>query len=200
MRQCRTMYGRLFRLHNRTAMCPIPFFQRSILAIPLIALLASCQKQDESAPVTELALRHELTFSIPPGDQTDLDLTTVYDARASVSALLQEKGFSPDQLRDVRIESARAVMIEPVNVPFHTLNTVRLDFTLPAGTPLNFAHLDPVPNDRSILDLSVDHADLTPFFEGDPQTVHARLKMTGPDGSDTTRVRFALTFRVKAGD
>ncbi len=199
MRQCRTMYGPLFRLHNRTAMRPIPFFQRSILAIPLIALLASCQKQDESAPVTELMLRDELTFSIPPGDQADLDLATLYDAHASVSALLQEKGFSPDQLLDVRIENARAVMIEPVNVPFHTLHAVHLDFTQAAGTPLNFAHLDPVPNDRSILDLSVDHADLTPFFEGDPQTLHARLTMNGRDGSDTTRVRFALTFRVKAG-
>lgn len=180
-------------------MRPIPFFHRPILAIPFIALLASCQKQDESAPATELTLRDELTFSIPPGDQTDLDLTMVYDARASVSALLQEKGFSPDQLRDVRIENARAVMIEPVNVPFHALNTVHLNFMRAAGTPLSFAHLDPVPNDRSILDLFVDHDDLTPFFEGDPQTVHARLKMNGRDGSDTTRVRFAFTFRVKAG-
>lgn len=178
-------------------MCPIPFFQRSFLAIPFIAALASCQKQDESAPVTELMLRDELTFSIPPGDQTDVDLTTVYDARASVSTLLHEKGFSPDQLRDVRIENARAVMIEPVNIPFHTLHAVHLDVTQAAGTPLNFAHLDPVPNDRSILDLYVDHADLTAFFEGDPQTVHARLTMTSRDGSDTTRVRFALTFRVK---
>lgn len=180
-------------------MCPIPFFRPAFVAIPLIALLASCQKQDESAPVTELMLRDELTFSIPPGDQADLDLATLYDAHASVSALLQEKGFSPDQLLDVRIENARAVMIEPVNVPFHTLHAVHLDFTQAAGTPLNFAHLDPVPNDRSILDLSVDHADLTPFFEGDPQTLHARLTMNGRDGSDTTRVRFALTFRVKAG-
>lgn len=181
-------------------MRPIQLFQRSILAIPFIALLASCQKQEESAPVTELTLRDELTFSIPPGNETDLDLTAVYDARTSVSALLQEKGFSHDQLRDVRIEEARAVMMEPVNVPFQTIHAVRLDFTQDAGTPLKFAHLDPVPDGLSILDLFVEHADLTPFFEGDGQTVHARLETSGSLGNDTTRVRFALTFRVKAGE
>ena len=177
-----------------------PFLLRSIMALPVVAVLASCQKKDESAPVTELTLRDELTFSIPPGNQTELDLTTNYDAQTSINELLQGNGFSVGQLLDVRIEDARAVMIEPVNVPFQTLNAVQLDFTQVIGTPLSFAHLDPVPNDRSILDLFVDHANLTPFFEGDAQTVHARLKTTGRGGSDTTRVRFALTFRVKAGE
>lgn len=181
-------------------MRPIQFFQHSIIALPLIAMLASCQKKDESAPITELTLRDELTFSIPPSNQTELDLTATYDAQTSISELLQENGFSLGQLRDVRIEDARAVMIEPVNTAFTALDAVQLDFTHPAGTAITFAHLDPAPKGIPILELFVDHADLTPFFNDGPQTVHALLKTTGRLGNDTTRVRFAVTFRVKAGE
>jgi len=95
-------------------MRPFQLLRRSFAALPLITLLASCQKEDDSAPITELTLRDELTFSIIPGNGTELDLTTSYDAQNSINALLQERGFSPGQLRDVRIEDARAVMIEPV--------------------------------------------------------------------------------------
>lgn len=181
-------------------MRPIQLLQRSIAAIPFIALLASCQKKEESAPITELTLRDELTFAIAPSNETELDLTTSYDAQSSISELLQEKGFSLGQLRDVRIEDARAVMIEPVNAPFTVLDAVQLDFAQPIGTAVTFAHLDPAPKGIPILDLFVDHADLTPFFNDGPQTVHALLKTTGRLGSDTTRVRFAVTFRVKAGE
>jgi len=181
-------------------MRPFQLLRRSFAALPLITLLASCQKEDDSAPITELTLRDELTFSIIPGNGTELDLTTSYDAQNSINALLQERGFSPGQLRDVRIEDARAVMIEPVNAPFTALDAVLLEFPQPVGTAITFAHLDPVPTEDRILDLFVDHADLTPFFHDGPQTVHARLKTTGPLSSDTARVRFALTFRVKAGE
>lgn len=181
-------------------MHPIQLVRRSMIAFPLIAVLASCQKKDESAPVTELTLRDELTFSIAPGNETDLDLTTTYDAQSSISELLQEQGFTLGQLRDVRIEDARAVMIEPMNAAFTTLDAVKLDFTHPAGTATTFAHLDPAPKGNPILELFVDHADLTPFFNDGPQTVHALLKTTGRLGNDTTRVRFALSFRVKAGE
>lgn len=169
-------------------------------ALPFLFVLASCQKEESTAPVTVLTLHDELTFSIAPSNQTDLDLTTTYDARASVGELLQAKGFSPDQLRDVRIADARAVMIEPVNAAFTTIDAVQLHFTQAAGTPLPFAQLDPAPKGLPILELFVDHTDLTPFFNDDPQTVHARLKTTGRLGNDTTRVRFALTFQVKAGE
>lgn len=181
-------------------MRPIQLLRRSFAALPLITLLASCHKEDDSAPITELTLRDELTFSIAPGNETELDLTTVYDAQTSISELLQEKGFSLGQLRDVRIEDARAVMIEPVNAAFTALDAVQLDFMQPVGTAITFAHLDPVPKENHILELFVDHADLTPYFNDGPQTVHARLKTTRRFGSDTTRVRFALTFRVKAGE
>ncbi len=175
-------------------------FRRSIAALPLITLLAACQKEDDAAPVTELTLRDELTFLITPAQQGDLDLTTTYDARASVEQLLQEKGFSAGQLRDVRIEDARAVMMEPLNIPFNAMQNVRLDFNRAAGTPVTFAHLDPVPADQGILELFVDHADLTSFFQDDAQTVHARLNTVRLISGDTARVRFALTFRVKAGE
>jgi len=181
-------------------MRPLPLLCRSIAALPLILLLASCQKEDDGAPLTELTLRDELTFSIAPGEQGILDLTTAYDAQASINQLLQESGFSMSDLRDVRIADARAVMMEPVNARFDAFMNVRLDFTRPAGTPLTFAHLDPVPVDQGILELFVDHADLTSFFQAEAQTVHALMETTGPTGSDTTRVRFALTFRVKAGE
>lgn len=173
---------------------------RSFAALTMTASLASCQKEENSAPVTELTLRDELTFSIAPSSQTELDLTTTYDARASVSELLREKGFSPSQLRDVRIEDARAVMIEPVNAAFTNIDAVQLHFTQVAGAPTPFAHLDPAPKGIPILELDVDHADLTSFFNDGPQTVHARLKTNGRLGNDTARVRFALKFRVKAGE
>lgn len=181
-------------------MRPIQLLRRSFAALPLITLLASCQKEDDTAPITELTLRDELTFSIPPGNDTELDITTLYDAQTSVSALLQEKGFALSQLRDVRIEDARAVMIEPVNAAFTVFNAVQLEFAQPIGTAIAFAHLDPVPKEDHILELFVDHADLTPFFNDGPQIVHARLNTSGRSGSVMTRVRFALTFRVKAGE
>jgi hypothetical protein len=183
-------------------MHPIQLFRRSLTAMPLLAVLASCQKSENDGvgPVTELTLRDELEFSIAPSEQGALDLTTVYDAQASISRLLQEKGFSMSQLEDVRIEDARAVMIEPVNIHFNALQNVQLDFTQVAGTRLTFAHLDPVPADQGILELFVDHADLTPFFEGEAQTVHARMETSRRIAADTARVRFALTFRVKAGE
>ena len=176
------------------------FFHPSLVALPFFALLASCQKEDDAAPVTELTLRDELTFLITPAQQGDLDLTATYDARASVEQLLQEKGFSAGQLRDVRIEDARAVMMEPLNIPFNALENVRLDFNRAAGAPVTFAHLDPVPVDQGILELFVDHTDLTSFFQDDAQTVHARLNTVRLISGDTARVRFALTFRVKAGE
>lgn len=172
---------------------------RSFAALPLITLLASCQKEEDSTPITELTLRDELTFSIAPDQAGDLDLTTVYDAQGSISRLLQEKGFSMDQLQDVRIEDARAVIMHPTNTHFNAFTSVHVDFTQAVGTPLPFAHLDPVPVDQGILELFVDHADLTSFFQGEAQTVHARMETVGLLSSDTARVRFALTFRVKAG-
>jgi len=171
----------------------------TILILPILVILAACQKENDSAPITELTLQEELEFSVAPGQEGALDLTTVFDARASVSRLLQEKGFALDLLKDVRIEDSRAVMIQPVNDRFDPVESVRLEFTQAAGTAFRFAHLDPVPDGQAILDLFVDHADLTPFFTGEPQTVHARLQTSQRISEGTARVRFALTFRVRVG-
>lgn len=176
------------------------FLRRSAIAMPFLVLLASCAKQDATAPAAELTLRHELDFSIPPGQQGQLDLTTIYDARSSAQALLGAHGYSMDQLRDVRIVDARAVMMEPVNAPFNGWSNVQLQFSTISGTAVPFAHLDPVPGEQHILELLVDHIDLTRYFQQNGRVVHARLGTDRPLSGDTARVRFALTFRVKAGD
>ncbi len=189
-----------FRPPNQNTMRLSLTLLRPITWIPFIIVLASCHKEDDGAPLTELTLRHELTISIPPGNDTAHDIGTTFDARSALVRLLEEKGFSPEQLRDVRIEDARAVMIEPLNVPFTDITALQVGFTQTAGTPLPFAHLDPIPAHGTIIELLLEHADLTPFFRNDAQTVHVRLKTTGLADSGITRVRFALAFRVKAGD
>ncbi len=162
--------------------------------------LASCQKEDDSAPATDLTLRQELTFTIPPGQQGTVDLTVAFDARDAVNGLLAQHGFSPEQLRDVRIADARAVMIEPLDSRFTNVASVHLGYRTPDGQLAAFAHIAPVPADQGILELGVDHTDLTADFAGAPQDVHAVLAMSGRTGDQVMRVRFALEFRVKASE
>ncbi len=181
-------------------MQPLISIRPSLLLLPVLTLLASCQKNEVEAPITELTLRSEVDLTVPPGAPAgSLDLSTTYDAQAAVGQLLQQNGFTMDQLKDVRIEDARAVLIDPTNTRFDAVESVLLDFAQPAGTPLNFAHLDPVPDNLGILDLSVEHTDLTSYFQSGPQTVSARIQSSAPVSSGNTRIRFALTFRVKAG-
>ena len=172
----------------------------TLLVLSLSTFFASCQKEEVSAPLTPLTLRQELTFKIPPGQSGPLDLTAAFDGTSAANALLAQEGFSPDQLRDVRIADVRAVMIEPVNIPFNHVGSARVGFAKPDGQLAPFAHIDPVPADQPILELAVDHTDLTGYFTGTAQDLHAALDLTGQASGDTARVRFVLEFQVKVAE
>ncbi len=171
----------------------------AITTWPVLFLLSSCQKNEMKDLDAELTLRYDhIDFTVPPNTQAGtLDIALDFHAQQDITELLQQHGFSMDNLKEVHLLDARAVIVEPVNTHFDAMENMSFSFSRPIGPMLTVARITPIPDGLGILDLTVDSGDLTSFFRTNDGSWHVGAEVSAPIDQGT-RLRFALTFRVKA--
>lgn len=162
-----------------------------------ILLLTACRKEEVADTASTVRFRvDDLRCTVMPSDGNgDVLLNIPFLAESKLAEALLAADAHMNNVRGVRIATARAVVTLPEHQRFDVVDAAQLELALPNGAGTAVAQAPNIPDGTAVLNLAVMPTDIADHVHAPESMLKVTLHL-GAAAAQVTEVRFALELEA----